>query len=200
MMRKNRDGQRSDPAAILSPLPTDYLFFTILDLSELNMPVSWKKRSWPVQSAFPLAFIFPLALIVAGCFNYSTTQQTVNPPVILGISNEGGSHLIKVAAQNIEIGFAGYRLYQGDTEEDARDLEIASSYDCGLLATFPTQPIEYYIEVNASKTDPDSDDSNYLCVVTYVLTPGKWVSLRSLIARDLTTKDASISSNAVMVP
>ncbi len=141
-----------------------------------------------------------LTACLAACTNYSVDSQIVNPPIITKIQTDGNGHLLTVAAQNIEIGFSGYRLFQGTSEDDARNEETAEKVDCGPLDTIPSQAVDYFIEVKPGKVLVDDDDTNYLCVFNYSLTKGRYIVLRSLIVEDLVNTGTSIASNASIVP
>ena len=145
-----------------------------------------------------------------GCTtNYSSDEQVVNPLIIVSypdeeniiahpIVSEGDGHLVTVAAQNQEIGFAGYRLYEEDTAAEAQN--STSGYDCGALAVLPISSTEYIIEVKPDQTTVTSGYSNRLCAIPYQLTSGRWIVMRSLITRSLVSLGTSIPSNAVQVP
>lgn len=134
------------------------------------------------------------------CSNYSSTKQTVNPPVILGISAQEGGHVVQVSAYNVEVGFSGYRLFQGLSEDAVRNADPISGIDCTLpLAVLPNQAITYYIEVIPGKTAPEATGDR-LCVVPLALTSGTFISFRSLIFADITSVETGISSNAFLVP
>ncbi len=148
----------------------------------------------------PAILILPLLLIAGvGCTNYSTEEREVNPPILLAIEAITGGYKLTVIAQNIEIGFMGYRLYQGITEEDSRSRSDVDGIDCSSSARIYTnQSIQYYIEVVPGQTIPSSSD--YICSVPLQLTPGTWIHLRSLLMEGFGTLKTSIPGNALPVP
>ncbi len=146
-----------------------------------------------------LAILLTVSVFTAGCTNYSSEDKIVNPPILLSIEADGTGHLIHVAAQNTEIGFSGYRLYQGISEQDSRNKDGLDGVDCTFpLSTVTTRGIEYIIEVKPGITAVS--DSTYVCAVPLALTSGTWISLRSLIFEDFFTSQTSIASNALPVP
>lgn len=147
----------------------------------------------------PVLLLFLLGALSMGCSNYSSEPQIVNPPIILGISREGSGHILTVAAQNTELGFFGYRLFESTTEDDARTQAADNGTDCGTLNVLPNNAIEYIIEVKPDQTTVSPGSTDRLCVVTRSLTAGRYVALRSLIF-NVTTITTSSSSNAVLVP
>lgn len=165
-------------------------------------PFAHTNRETPRGRArtFLTATLLPGLLGFFACTNYSVDSQIVNPPIITNIATHENGHLFTVAAQNIEIGFVGYRLFQGTSEDDARNEETAESFDCGPIDTVPTQAIDYFIEAQAGKITVDSDDTDFICVFNTTLTPGRYVVIRSLIVEDLVNTGTSIASNAVIVP
>ena len=141
------------------------------------------------------------ALILGACTNYSAETQNVNPPILTSIAREGTGHIITMAAQNTEIGFAGYRLFQGTTDTGVRTANSLSGIDCSRpLAVLPNQAISYVIEVKPGQTAVSAGYSNRVCAVPLALTPGTLVGVRSLILRDLLSLDTGLSSNTLVVP
>ena len=144
-----------------------------------------------------------MILILSSCAkvtNYSAIPIAVNLPLILKISKEGTGHVITIRAQNEEIGFSGYRLFTGATAEEART--EATGTDCSWpLATDNNRAMGYLIEVKPGQTSvtPTTAD-NRLCAVPLLLNSGEWVTLRSLIYKNITTTETSEPSNAVQVP
>ena len=154
----------------------------------------------PRRALPALATLIAFVSFAADCTNYSVDAQIVNPPLITKIESEDSGHLLTVAAQNIELGFVGYRMFQGSSEDDARNEETAESVDCGPIDTPPTAATDYFIEVKPDKLVVDAEDTDHICVFNYSLTPGRYIVLRSLIVQDLVNTGTSIASNAVIVP
>lgn len=154
------------------------------------------KKAW-------MLIVFGMIFVLSSCgkvTNFSAIPLAVNLPLILGIEAEGTGHIITIRAQNEEIGFSGYRLFTGATEAEART--EAAGTDCSWpLATDNNRAMGYLIEVKPGQTavTPTTAD-NRLCVVPILLTSGEWVTIRSLIYKNITTTDTSEPSNAVQVP
>lgn len=148
-----------------------------------------------VRSAYCL-----LLFSLTRCFHYSTSEQTVNAPVLLGIERIASGHRLKVAAQNLEIGFAGYRLYEGASESEARSLDAPTQKDCGPFGTLPAQGVEYAMDIRVDRTTVEDGSVNHLCVFTHAATPGNYVVVRALLLRDLQSQATSIASNALIAP
>ncbi len=142
-----------------------------------------------------------LVLAFGACTNYSADTQKVNPPILTAIAREGTGHIITMAAQNTEIGFVGYRLFQGTTDAGVRNANALSGIDCSRpLAVLPNQGISYVIEVKPGQTAVSPGYTNRLCAISLTLTSGSLIAVRSLILRDLISVDTSISSNTLIVP
>ena len=151
-------------------------------------------------TAYRSITIVSLLLLFSTCTNYSSEQQQVNAPVLLEIQSYTGGHLIRVSAQNNEIGFQGYRLYQGINENEARNRAEGDGIDCSFpLREMPNRSVYYYLEAVPNKSGPDDVDK-HLCNVPLSLTPGTWISIRGLIFQDIQSVKTSIPSNALPVP
>lgn len=136
---------------------------------------------------------------VASCTNYSSRPQTVNPPILLGIVKEGSGHVITIAAQNVEVGFLGYRVYTGATEAASRDAAVSAGIDCPPVIV-PNQAVEYTVEVKPNQATVTSGVTNRLCLAQTSVAAGQYVTMRALLFRDFTSLDSSISSNALVAP
>lgn len=142
-----------------------------------------------------------LLLACLSCYNYSSQAQSVNPPIVTAIAREGTGHIITMAAQNVEIGFGGYRLYQASNDTAVRGADPLAGVDCTRpLAVLPNQAIPYIIEVKPGITSVSAGYTDRLCAVSLALTPGTFVAVRALILRDLFSFDTSLSSNSLLVP
>lgn len=149
---------------------------------------------------------------LTGCDQYSTEAIPINPVVLLGPPDgqtaytgitaieriSGGGHLLRVSAQNSELLFQGYRLYQAASEEAVMSLPAEAGTDCGPFFTYPVLGIVYTMEAS---TSPKLTSENLLCTFSVDLTPGQYVAIRavylSAYGQPATT---SLSSNALIVP
>ncbi|MCE9596505.1 MAG: hypothetical protein K8S54_00925 [Spirochaetia bacterium] len=147
-----------------------------------------------------LTSIAPL-LLLAFCTNYSSQKQIVNPPILTSIAVEGTGHVITMTAQNVELGFSGYRLYQGASDSAVRNADPLAGLDCSRPLAVPTNSgIAYQVEVKAGQSAISPGFPNRVCLVSLQLTSGTFVAMRSLILRDFLSLDTSISSNSLLVP
>ncbi|MCR9142411.1 MAG: hypothetical protein NXI24_09185 [bacterium] len=134
------------------------------------------------------------------CTNYTAETQNINPPIIISVVAEGTGHLITVAAQNAEIGFFGYRLYQATDEAAVRAINPNNGTDCGALAILPDQAQNYVIEVKPGQTAPTAGTTDSrICALPAALTSGGVVALRAL-GFSISSLNTSVISNAVVVP
>lgn len=149
---------------------------------------------------------FAVMMLVAmlsgvGCTNYSSREQVISPPVILSITREDSGHIITISAQNQEIGFSGYRLYTGVTEDLARSENSQPVNLLQCLNVITDSPVQYIIEVKPDRSSiTPVEGENRICIITAGLTAGEWVAMRSLLFKDFSTFDTSISSNAAVIP
>lgn len=151
------------------------------------------------RTALTLVAFLTFVGLSGGCTNYSAEQQTINPPIILGITPDNGGHLITVAAQNGELGFFGYRLYQSTSEAGVRELNPNSGTDCGALAIVPDRAQNYVIEVRAGQVAPTAGTTDRICALPVSLTSGGFIALRAL-GFSVTSINTSEISNAIVVP
>jgi hypothetical protein len=140
-----------------------------------------------------------LVTATSACTNYSAETQTINPPIIFTIQAEGTGHILTVAAQNAEIGFFGYRLYEAPTEAAVRALNPLNGTDCGALAVLPNQALQYVIEAKPGQIVVTPGTTDRVCSFPVQLTPGSFVALRAL-GFSITSVNTSVLSNAIVVP
>ncbi|PKL30477.1 MAG: hypothetical protein CVV45_17320 [Spirochaetae bacterium HGW-Spirochaetae-10] len=163
------------------------------------------------NALYRFALIGLLGLPVA-CNQYSTETLPMNPVVLLGPPDgqtsytgiaaieriSGGGHLLRVSAQNSELLFQGYRIYQASSEAAVMALSADAGTDCGTLFTYPVLGIVYTMEAS---TAPKLTADNLLCSFPINLTPGQYVSIRAVyqaaFGQPATT---SLPSNALIVP
>lgn len=152
------------------------------------------------RAIFLLLAVLVLIQAFPGCTNYSSEEKRVNPPILLGIQADGTGYLLTVAVQNTEIGFEGYRLYQGLSETEVRNKNDSEGVDCSVpLQAVPARAIPYTIEVKPDQIGPTAG-SDSLCNVPLTLVPGTVIALRSLIFENYFSSATSMSSNALIVP
>lgn len=158
------------------------------------------KFAYAQNIALGAVLIFACITSFSRCTNYSSDTENINPPILLGIAIEGSGHLITVAAQNLEIGFLGYRLYEGLSEDAVRAANVDTGINCGPFNLTPDAALEYKIEVKPGQTAVTAGTTDYrLCAVNGSLTSGHYVMIRSLII-SLTTINTSDPSNVLYVP
>lgn len=139
------------------------------------------------------------AAALAGCTNYTAESPIVNPPIILSIATEDNGYLLEVSAQNVELGFAGYRLYTGATPEEAQNQPAENGVDCGGINLQPNQAVVYFIEAKPGQDTVTPGTSNRICAIPVDIQAGQYVALRALIF-NVTTFGTSLPSNAVLAP
>ncbi len=141
-----------------------------------------------------------IGLTFAACTNYTAEEQLVNPPIILDITAEGTGHIITVAAQNSEIGFFTYRLFQGTSEADVFTQNPLGGTDCGPLALLPDTATNYIIEVKPGQSTVTAGASGLrLCSIPATLSSGEVIAIRAVIF-NITSVQTSIPSNVFTVP
>ena len=171
------------------------------------------KSKWkPHRPNFDLLLIVLLgAFLGSACTNYSSDSYPASTPILLGLSPDGSTsaninaistygngHTIRIAAQNYEPGFQGYRLFEGASESAVQSADATTGIDCGALLQTPVLGVVYTIEV---RTDSSASASTALCVVPHILTTGNFVALRSVYYRGLLDPESNgPSSNAIQVP
>ncbi|MCB1138241.1 MAG: hypothetical protein KDK23_05760 [Leptospiraceae bacterium] len=164
-----------------------------------------------LQVRLPGALALFLAGLLAGCTNYSSDPYAPSTPILLGLSPDGSTssninaistygngHSIRVAAQNYEPGFQGYRLFQGASEDAVRNADASTGISCSTLLQTPVLGVVYTVE---ARTDGSVSESTALCVFPIVLTSGNFVAIRSVYYRGLLDPESTgPSSNALQVP
>ncbi|TGL19010.1 hypothetical protein EHQ46_14485 [Leptospira yanagawae] len=145
-----------------------------------------------------------IVLFFGTCTNYSTTSSVQAPPTLISITNNGNSNFtIKVRAQNPELIFQGYRLYEAPSEALAQNPnDLNQGAQCLLAQTAIVQPIEYTFEVDPSS---NANTAGVSCRIFATLTPGNHISFRTLgLAVDLANSTSSYRvsppSNTLIVP
>ncbi|MDH5655570.1 MAG: hypothetical protein OEZ34_06650 [Spirochaetia bacterium] len=153
-----------------------------------------------------LYFSVILSIPFMGCTNYSSSPNgfIVNTPIITQITispNGTGGHYIEMSAQNTEIGFLGYRIFQSTTEAGLLNAPPASGTDCSQLYLIPNQGITYRIEVDPLAVAPPVDNpNNIICFTNISLIPGNYAGIRALKTSDFFSITTGLSSNAAIVP
>ncbi|WP_210414395.1 LIC11661 family lipoprotein [Leptospira jelokensis] len=158
----------------------------------------------PNFSFYRLAFPFFFVLFLGACTNYSTTASVQAPPTLISITNNGNSNFtIKVRAQNPELIFQGYRLFEAPTEALAQNpSDLNQGAQCLLAQTAIVQPIEYTFEVDPSQ---NANTAGVSCRIFATLTPGNHISLRTLglavnLSNNTSSYRVSPPSNTLIVP
>ncbi|MBW7857542.1 MAG: hypothetical protein H3C43_04435 [Leptonema sp. (in: Bacteria)] len=159
-----------------------------------------------------LFIIVVFACLISYCNQYTAEKLPINPVVLLGPPDgqtvhtkikaieriPNGGHIIRVAAQNAELLFQGYRIYEAATEQAVLSLPASAGIDCEPLYTFPVLGIIYTVEAS---TNPLRISDNFLCSFPINLTAGQYVSIRAKYLRGLGSDVmTSMPSNALIVP
>lgn len=153
-----------------------------------------------------------ILILFVACNQYSTESVPINPVVLLGPPDgqtshtgiaaieriSGGGHLLRVSAQNSELLFQGYRIYQAPSEAAVMALSADAGTDCGAFFTYPVLGIVYTMEAS---TAPKLTAANLLCSFPVNLTPGQYVSVRAVYQAAFgQPSTTSLPSNALIVP
>lgn len=154
--------------------------------------------------AFPSYLIAVFLVFLGNCTNYSTTSAVQAPPTLISITNNGNSNFtIKVRAQNPELIFQGYRLFEAPTEALAQNpTDLNQGAQCLLAQASIVQPIEYLFEVDPSS---NANTAGVSCRIFATITPGNYISLRTLglavnLANSTSSYRVSPPSNTLIVP
>lgn len=153
--------------------------------------------------------IYFIFIIYISCTNYSSNPLAINPVVLLAppsgnssttkinaIERTATGHILRVAAQNVEFTFKGYRIYQASTEEAVLSLPPTTGIDCGFLIELPNTSKIYIMEVS---TNPQGLAT--LCTFPTTLVSGSYVSIRTTYFSGFGMEDGvSLPSNALIVP
>ncbi|GIX42862.1 MAG: hypothetical protein KatS3mg129_2595 [Leptospiraceae bacterium] len=150
-----------------------------------------------------------LFFIYLSCTNYSSKPLPVNPVILLAppsgnstttkinaIEKTSTGHILRVAAQNTELTFKGYRIYQAPTEEQVLNLDASSGVDCGSLLELPNTGKIYIMEASTNPLGLAT-----LCTFPVNLTSGYYVSIRVTYFQGIGQEDGtSMPSNALLIP
>ena len=150
-----------------------------------------------------------LIFYLISCTNYSSNPIPINPVILLAppdgnssttkidaIEKTSTGHILRVAAQNVELTFKGYRIYQAPTEDQVLKLPSNAGIDCSSLLQFPNTGIVYVMEAS---TNPLGFAT--LCTFPVNLTTGNYVSIRAVYFRGVGVEDGtSLPSNAIKIP
>ncbi len=162
-----------------------------------------------MKNCFKKLNILIFLLILNYCNNYSTRPLSINPLIILspisgsssttqiqGIERTSTGHILRVAVQNVELTFKGYRIFQAPTEEQVQNLNPNRGINCGNLIQIPNVPTIYTME---SSTNPLGIAN--LCVFPVDLISGYYASIRVVYFNGIGVEDGvSSPSNAVFIP
>ncbi|MCS7204745.1 MAG: hypothetical protein NZ853_03530 [Leptospiraceae bacterium] len=152
-------------------------------------------------------FFFLFLLLAISCTNYSSQKISINPVIILstiegssettkikGIERTSNGHILRVAAQNVEYTFKGYKLFQAPTEKEVFLLPKENGIDCVNFIQRPNYGIIYIMEVSENPRGLAN-----LCYFPINLTQGYFVSIRVVSFIGI-LENVSSPSNAVKVP
>lgn len=155
-----------------------------------------------------LLIIVFFALFNFSCTNYSVSRVQTIPPILISLATlSTGGHLLIYRGTNPEIFFAGYKLYIGNTPNEARNPDVLSSgLDCINRSLLPNLPIEYSIEIFTSSgltQVATGENANRVCKFSTNLVSGKYIALRTLLLSFQPGNQGltySSPSNALIVP
>ncbi|NBU99191.1 MAG: hypothetical protein EBS19_13435 [Spirochaetia bacterium] len=157
---------------------------------------------------FNTFIIILISVFLNSCMNYSVSRVQTVPPILISLATlSTGGHLLVYRGTNPEIFFAGYKLYVGNTANEARNPTILSSgLDCTNRSLLPNLPIEYSIEIYSSSgltQVATGENANRVCKFSTILESGKYISLRTLLLSfqpGYQGLQYSSPSNALIVP
>jgi len=150
-----------------------------------------------------------LLFYLISCTNYSSNPIPINPVILLAppdgnssttkinaIEKTSTGHVLRVAAQNVELTFKGYRIYQAPTEDQVLKLPNDAGIDCGSLLQFPNTGIVYIMEASTNPLGLAT-----LCTFPISLTTGNYASIRTVYFNGIGVEDGtSLPSNAIKIP
>jgi hypothetical protein len=150
-----------------------------------------------------------LLFYLISCTNYSSNPIPINPVILLAppdgnssttkinaIEKTSTGHVLRVAAQNVELTFKGYRIYQAPTEDQVLKLPSDAGIDCGSLLQFPNTGIVYIMEASTNPLGLST-----LCTFPISLTTGNYASIRTVYFNGIGVEDGtSLPSNAIKIP
>ena len=177
-------------------------------------PVNPRRRDIHSQFFFfrylhPLkSYLFICLFLISGCTNYTVSRIQTIPPILISLTSlQSGGYLLVYRGTNPEIFFAGYKLYTGVGPSEARNPnDLFSGIDCSSRALLPNLPIEYSIEIHSSpglSAVGAGENANRVCKFQTSLTPGTYISVRTLLLSFQVGSQAfqfSAPSNALLVP
>ncbi len=153
--------------------------------------------------------IIIIFFVLLHCKQYTSKPLSVNPAIILsplsgsssttkiqGIEKTSTGHILRLAAQNYELTFKNYRIYQALTEDQVLNLPPSSGIDCGSLLELPNTSKIYIVEASTNPLGLAT-----LCTFPINLTTGNYVSIRVVFFNGIGQEDGtSLPSNAILVP
>ncbi|MDZ4726606.1 MAG: hypothetical protein SH817_10640 [Leptospira sp.] len=159
-----------------------------------------------------IRFIFPFVFIVffLFCTNHSSSPSIQIPPLLVtAVNNQNSTFTLTVRATNPELIFQGYRLFVGQTENDARNSgDLNAGTDCsmgaGTMTVLPVQPTVYTFLIDPSESLPVLG-SGIACKFRILVSSGSYISVRSL-GLSIQTQNSSSTlrvsgpSNAILLP
>ncbi|MBE7411650.1 MAG: hypothetical protein L6Q54_03290 [Leptospiraceae bacterium] len=159
---------------------------------------------------------------ILSCTNYTVSKQSTVPPILVSVAHQNTSSLSTVTvipsgyllvfkAGNPEIFFADYKLFVGNTENEARnppDINKGTGCTGGPQLT-PNQPIEYSAEISSqpgglAPVNP-GENTNRICKFQVTVSSGQYIAIRSALRsvspiQTSNTLNISASSNALIIP
>lgn len=160
-------------------------------------------------------FILICIYIFGSCTNYSVSKSKTVPPILVAVNNIldsnsniiSGAYRIRIRVTNQEPFLAGYKLYVGTSDNEARNPpDLTSGQDCTSgPSLIPNQPIEYVMDI-APNLSLLPAASNRICSYQATLTSGKYIAFRTLLVSIQPSSQSgnrinpSLPSNTLIVP
>ncbi len=153
-----------------------------------------------------MKFIF-LFLLVFNCTNYSKSKTRIVAPILVSATSSSGDYNVKVRVTNQEPLLAGYKLYIGNNETEARTPpDLTAGVDCSNIVVLPNFPLEYSFDIKTNSST-SAVTANAICIFrTNNATKGKYIAIRSLVLSITPSNQTnnrinpSLPSNSLILP
>lgn len=155
-----------------------------------------------------LMYFFPILFFIFSCTNYSTSKTKIVAPILISANNNVTDYGIKLRVTNQEPLLAGYNLYIGSTESEARNpADLTSGINCPTPSILPNTPTEFAFAIRTTTSVTAPVVSPLLCTFTTDLAvKGKFISVRTLLlsiqpgSQSRNRLNPSLPSNTLILP